>query len=192
VNWIFASGGQSIRASALVSVFLMNIQDWFPLGLTGLISLLFKGLSRVFPNTTVWKHQFFGTQPSLWSSSYIAHDYWKKHSFDCTDLWGQSDVSTVFGSIDISKIKGMNCKNVFSSFKNILPYFIYLFFFYFLPLGLTACRILVPRPGIRSTPSAVKPLDCQRSPNFFLFFIFKKTFVSEVLGLQKSFKDSST
>ena len=93
VNWLFASGGQTIRASALVSVFPMNIQDWFSLGLTGLISLLFKGLSRVFSNTTVRKHQFFGSQPSLWSNSYITHDYWKKYSFDRTSLWGQSDVS---------------------------------------------------------------------------------------------------
>ena len=49
----------------------MNIQDWFPLGLTSLISLLSKGLSRVFFSITVWKHQFFGTQPSLWSNRYI-------------------------------------------------------------------------------------------------------------------------
>ena len=58
-SWIFASGAQRIGASALASVFLMNIQDWFPLGLTGLISLESKGLSRVFPNTTDQKHQFF-------------------------------------------------------------------------------------------------------------------------------------
>ena len=49
----------------------MNIQGWFPLGLTGLISLMFKRLARVFSSTTVQKHQFFGTLPSLWSSSYI-------------------------------------------------------------------------------------------------------------------------
>ena len=64
------SGGQSIGASASASVLPMNIQDWFPLGLTGLI-LLSKGLSRVFSNTTVQKHQFFGTQLSLWSNSQI-------------------------------------------------------------------------------------------------------------------------
>ena len=60
----FASGGQSIGASASASVLPMNIQDWFPLGLTGLISLQPKGFSRVFSNTTVQKHQFFGTQLS--------------------------------------------------------------------------------------------------------------------------------
>ena len=53
------------------SVLPMDIQGWLPLGLTGLISLLSKGLSRVFSSTTVWKHQFFGTQPSLWSNSLI-------------------------------------------------------------------------------------------------------------------------
>ena len=68
---LFASGGQSIGALASASVLPMNIQDWFPLDLTGLISLQSKGLSRVFSNTTVQKHQFFGTQPSLWSSSHI-------------------------------------------------------------------------------------------------------------------------
>ena len=67
----FASGGQNIGASASASVFPMNIQDWFPLGLTGLISLLTKGLSRVFSSSTVQKHQFFGPLPSLWSSFHI-------------------------------------------------------------------------------------------------------------------------
>ena len=60
---LFTSGGQSIGASASASVLPMNIQGWFPLGLTGLISLQSKGLSRVFSNTTVRKHQFFG---ALW------------------------------------------------------------------------------------------------------------------------------
>ena len=68
VGWLFASDGQSIRASAWESVLPMNIQGWFPLGLPGLISLLFKGLSGVFSSTTIWKHPFFGAQPSLWSN----------------------------------------------------------------------------------------------------------------------------
>ena len=61
----FASADQSIEVSASTSVLPMNIQDWFPLGLTGWISLLVKGHSRVFSNTTVQKHQFFGAQLSL-------------------------------------------------------------------------------------------------------------------------------
>ena len=69
ISQLFTSGGQSIGASA--SVLPMNIQGLFPLGLSGFISLWSKGLSRVFCNTTVWKHQFFGTQPSLWSNSNI-------------------------------------------------------------------------------------------------------------------------
>ena len=68
VSWFSTSVGQSTGASA--SVLPTNIQDWFPLGWTGLISLLSKGLSRVFSNTTVQKHQFIGTQPSLWSKSH--------------------------------------------------------------------------------------------------------------------------
>ena len=67
----FASGGQSIGVSASASVLPMNIQDWFPLGLSGLISLQSKELSRVSSNTTVQKHKFFSIQLSLWSSSHI-------------------------------------------------------------------------------------------------------------------------
>ena len=67
----FASGGQSIGASASASVLPMNIQDWFPLGLTGWISLQSKGPLRVFFNTTVQKHQFFSAQLSLQSNSHI-------------------------------------------------------------------------------------------------------------------------
>ena len=58
-------------ASTSTSVLPMNIQDWFPLGLTASVSLLYKGLSSVFSNTTVQKHQFFGAQTSLWSNSHI-------------------------------------------------------------------------------------------------------------------------
>ena len=87
-----ASGGQSIEASALVLP--MNIQDWFPFGLTGLISLMSKGFSKVFSSTTVWKHQFLGTQSSLRSNSHTSvHDCWKNHSFDNMDLCWQSDAS---------------------------------------------------------------------------------------------------
>ena len=68
ISQFFTSGGQSIGVSASASVLPMHIQDWFPLGWTGWISLPFKGLSRVFSNTTFQKHQFFGIQLSLWSN----------------------------------------------------------------------------------------------------------------------------
>ena len=71
MSLFFASGGQSIKVSASASVLPMNIQDWFPSGWTGWISLQSKGLSRVFSNTTVQKHQFFNAQPSFWSNSHI-------------------------------------------------------------------------------------------------------------------------
>ena len=67
----FTSGGQSIGVSPSASILPMNIQDWFPLGWTGWIALLSRGLSRVFSNTTVQNHQFFSSQLSLWSSSHI-------------------------------------------------------------------------------------------------------------------------
>ena len=81
-QWVnsFAWGGQSTGVSALESVLSKNTQDWSPLKWTGWISLLFKGLSRVFSNTTVQKHQFFGAHflhsPNLTS----IHDHWKNHS----------------------------------------------------------------------------------------------------------------
>ena len=71
MNQFFASVGQSIGVSASASVLPMNIQDWFPLGWTGWISFQSKGLSSVFSNTTVQKHQFFSAQLSLWSNSDI-------------------------------------------------------------------------------------------------------------------------
>ena len=77
MEWLLASGDQSSGASASASVIPMNIQGWFPLGLTGLISLMSKGLSRVF-SSTFWRHQFFGTQ--------LTHDYRKNHSFDYMDF----------------------------------------------------------------------------------------------------------
>ena len=67
-SWLFACSGQSVGASVLASVLPMNIQDWFPLGLPGLM-LQLQGLSRVFSNTTVQKHQFFSAQLSFWSNS---------------------------------------------------------------------------------------------------------------------------
>ena len=71
MSWLFNSGGQSIGPSA--SVLPMNIQGWFSLGLTGLVSLQSQGLSRIFSSTTIQKHQFFGAQPSLLSSSLTGH-----------------------------------------------------------------------------------------------------------------------
>ena len=69
MSQLFASGGWSIGGSASTSVLPMNIHGWFPLRLTHLISLKFKGLSRVFSNTTIQKHQFFSAQFSLWSNA---------------------------------------------------------------------------------------------------------------------------
>ena len=71
MSWLFVSGSQSIGASTSASTLPMNIQGWFPLGLTDLTSLQCKGLSRVFSSTTVQKHPFFSVQPSLWSNSHI-------------------------------------------------------------------------------------------------------------------------
>ena len=82
MSQFFTSGGQSIGASALTSVLPMNIQDWFPLGWTGWIFLQSKGLSRVFSNTKVQKHQFFGAQPLYSPTLTSIHDYGKNHSCD--------------------------------------------------------------------------------------------------------------
>ena len=82
VNRLFVSGGQNCEASASTSVLPMNIQGWFPLGFTSLISLLSKGLSRVYSSITVWKHQFFGffivqlSHPYLTTGKTIALAIW--------------------------------------------------------------------------------------------------------------------
>ena len=80
MSQLFAWGGQSIGVSALALVLPKNTQDWSPLGWTGWISLQSKGLSRVFSNTTVQKHQFFGAQLSSSPTLTSIHDYWKNHS----------------------------------------------------------------------------------------------------------------
>ena len=72
ISQFFTSGGQSTGASASTSVLPLNIQAWFPLGLTDLISLLSKALSRIFSSSTTQKHQFIGTQPSLWWKSHMS------------------------------------------------------------------------------------------------------------------------
>ena len=84
MSWLFPSGGQSIGTSASASVLPMNIQGWFPLGLTGLISLVSKGLSRDFSSTTVWNFLVLSLLhcPTLTS----IHDYWKNNSSDYIDL----------------------------------------------------------------------------------------------------------
>ena len=92
VSGPFASGGQSIGASASASLFPKNIQGWFPLGLTGLI-LQYKGLSRVFLSTIIQNHQFFGSQSSLWSSFHICTWLLKKPYLWLYRICGQSDVS---------------------------------------------------------------------------------------------------
>ena len=91
MSWLFASGGQSIGASASASVLPMNIQGWFPLGLTGLIFLLSKGLSRVFSSTLA--PQIFSAQPSLWSNSHISTWLLDNHGLTYTDHFRQSHVS---------------------------------------------------------------------------------------------------
>ena len=82
MSQLFPWGGQSIEVSALTSVLPVNTQDWSPSEWTGWISLQSKGLSRVFSNTTVQKHQLFGVELSSQSNSHIQHDHWKNHSLD--------------------------------------------------------------------------------------------------------------
>ena len=93
---LFTSGGQSIGVSASASFLPMNTQDWFPLGWTGWISLMSKGLSRVFSNITVQKHQFFGAQLFLKSNSHIHTWLLEKPSFDYMYLCQQSNVSAFY------------------------------------------------------------------------------------------------
>ena len=89
MSQLFTWGGQSIGVSASASLLPMNIQDWFPLAWTGWISLQSKGLSRVFSNTTVWKHQSSVFNLLYGPTLTAIHDYWKNHSFVYMDLWGK-------------------------------------------------------------------------------------------------------
>ena len=82
MSQFFPSGGQSIGVSASTSVLPMNIQDWFPLVWISWISLQYNGHSRVFSNTTVQEHQFFGAQLSSQSNTHIHTRLWKNHSLD--------------------------------------------------------------------------------------------------------------
>ena len=82
MSQFFISDGQSVGVSASASVLPMNIQDRFSLGWTGWISLQSKGLSRVFSNITVQKHQFFSAQLSLYPTLTSIDDHWKNHSLD--------------------------------------------------------------------------------------------------------------
>ena len=95
ILWYVEVYSQSIGSLASTLVLPMNIQGWFPSGLTGLICLQSKGLSRVFSNTTVQKHQFFGANLLYGPALISIHDYWKNYSFDYTDLCRQTDVSAL-------------------------------------------------------------------------------------------------
>ena len=93
MSHLFASGDQNPGSSTSALVLPVSIHGWFALRLTGLISLLFKGFSRVFSSTTVRRHQFFGTLPSSGSALTIIHDHWENHNLDFMDLSQQREVS---------------------------------------------------------------------------------------------------
>ena len=109
MSWFFVSSGQSTGVSASASVLLMNIQDWFPIGWTGWISLRPKWLSRIFSNTTVQKHQFFGAQLSHYKSAFeitelcwcaiksIRHVLWRGNS---DIIWTLSTFEKEWGLLD--------------------------------------------------------------------------------------------
>ena len=90
---LFTSGGQSVGVTASASVLPMNTQDWFHLGLTGLISQQTKGLLRVFPNTTIGSINSLAVRLLYGPTLPFIHDCWRNHSFDYTDLCQQSNVS---------------------------------------------------------------------------------------------------
>ena len=89
MSQLFASGGQSIGVSASTSVLPMNTQDWSPLGWTGWISLQSKGLSSIFSNTTVQKHQFLALRFLFSPTLIFIHNHWKNHSLDEMDFVGK-------------------------------------------------------------------------------------------------------
>ena len=101
VSQLFTSGGQNFGASASTSVLSMNIQGWFPLGLTGLISLFSKetNLSRVFCSTSIWKHQFYSAQSSLWLNSHIHIRLLEKNIALTTQIFVIKVMSLIFNTL---------------------------------------------------------------------------------------------
>ena len=97
---LFASDDQNTGASASISVLPMNIQCWFPLRLTGLISFLSKGLSGVFSSTTVWRYQFFGILLLYGPAFTTVHDHWDNHSLDYMGLVGRV-MSLLFSTLSL-------------------------------------------------------------------------------------------
>ena len=117
MSQFFTSGGQRIGISASASVLPMNIPDWSPLRLTGLISLQSKGLSRVFNTTTVQKHQFFRVQPSLWSNSHLHIWLLESHTFDYMDFVGKviSLLFNMLSSLVITFLPRNKCLLIFKA-----------------------------------------------------------------------------
>ena len=112
MSQFFALGGQSIGVSASASFLPMNIQDWFPLGWTGWISLQFKGLSRVFSSTTVQNFNSLMLNILYGPTVSSICDYWKNHSFDYRDLCWQS-MSLLFNMLSKLVITFLQGVNVF-------------------------------------------------------------------------------
>ena len=104
VSQFFTTGGQNIGASASASVLPMNIQDWFPLGQTGWISMQSKGLSRVFSNPTFQKYQFFSAQFFYDPTFTSIHDYWKKKNIALTRLTFVDKVMSLLNMLSRSVI----------------------------------------------------------------------------------------
>ena len=117
MSQLYATGGQSFEASA--SVLPMNIQSWIPLGLTGWSSLLFKGLSRVFFSTTVWKHHFLNAQASLWSNSHISTG--EKNSLLENVYWTYVYYMTTGKTITLT---------IFTFVGKVMSLFFFFFFFF--------------------------------------------------------------
>ena len=148
MSHFFESGGQSVGVSASAPVLPMNIWDCFPLGLTGLISLHSKGFSRVVSNTTVGRHQFFGTSLPYSPTLTSIHDYWKNCSFDYTDLCQQRGDNLM----DLLRSLVSICIQ-FQSFLN--PFYLISLFKYVRHLH----RSEVRHPQ-RSLTSTLTPLHC--------------------------------
>ena len=104
LSQLCTSCGQNIGASTSASILPMNIQGWFPLEFSGLIALQYKGLSRVFPSTTVFKSINSSVFSLLYGRTLTSvHDYWKNYSFDYTDLCRQSDEPFLLIAIQLER-----------------------------------------------------------------------------------------
>ena len=167
MSYLFLRGGQSIGTSASASVPPMNIQGWFPVGLTGLISLQSNGLSRVLSSTTIWKYQFFASQPSFYGPTLIS-------------IHGKTTALTIWTFV--SKVMSLLFNTLFMFVIPFLPRSKHLLILW---LQSPPAVILEPKKIKSATVSTFSPSICQEvmGPDVMILLFFNVEFQANFFTL---------